>query len=59
MSLLGDARKQQSYEKRDNWLSKIKHELNELGMGGVWKKGGENNNNAWRGESKSVWIEGQ
>jgi hypothetical protein len=33
MSLLGDALKQQSLDKGNNWLNKIKQELERLGMG--------------------------
>jgi hypothetical protein len=47
-SLLRDALKQQSIEKGENWLKKIEQELNRLGMGDIWRRGGENNNNAWR-----------
>jgi hypothetical protein len=35
ISLFGDALKQQSLEKGNNWLNKIKRELERLGMGGV------------------------
>jgi hypothetical protein len=52
MSLLGDALKQQSLEKGNNWLNKIKQELERLGMGDIWKNGEENNRNIWRGVSK-------
>jgi hypothetical protein len=39
ISLLGDALKQQSLEKRNNWLNKIKQELERLGTGNVWRNG--------------------
>jgi hypothetical protein len=51
MSLLGDELKQQSLEKGNNWLNKIRQEL-ELGMGDIWIKGEENNRNVWREVSK-------
>jgi DNA repair ATPase RecN len=51
-SLLGDALKQQSLEKGDNWLNKIKQELERLGMGDIWINGEENNRNVWREVSK-------
>jgi hypothetical protein len=54
MSLLGDALKQQSSEKGNNWLNKIKQELESLGMGDIWKNGEENNRNVWREVSKKV-----
>jgi hypothetical protein len=47
MSLLGDALKQQSLEKGNDWLNKIKQELERLGMGDVWRNGEENNRNVW------------
>jgi hypothetical protein len=33
-------------------LSKIEEELNRLGMGDIWRREGENNNNIWWEESK-------
>jgi DNA repair ATPase RecN len=51
-SLLGDALKQQSLEKGNNWLNKIKQELERLGMGDIWINGEENNRNVWREVSK-------
>jgi hypothetical protein len=38
-SLLGDALKQQSLEKGNNCLIKIKQELEGLGMGDIWING--------------------
>jgi hypothetical protein len=59
MSLSGDALKQ-SLEKGNNWLNKIKQELERLGVGDIWKNGEENNQNVWRKVSKgSVDIERQ
>jgi hypothetical protein len=40
VSLLSDALKQQSLEKGENWLSIIEEELNRLGMGDIWRRGG-------------------
>jgi SOS response regulatory protein OraA/RecX len=51
-SLLEDALKQQSLEKGNNWLNKIKQELARLGMGYIWINGEENNRNVWREVSK-------
>jgi hypothetical protein len=51
-SLLGDALKQQSLEKRNSWLNKINQELEGLGMGDIWINGEENNRNVWREVSK-------
>jgi hypothetical protein len=47
-SLLGDALKQQSLDKGDNWLNKIKQELERLGRGDIWINGEESNRNVWR-----------
>jgi hypothetical protein len=44
-SLLGDALKQQSLEKGNNWLNKVKQGLERLGMGDIWKNEEENNRN--------------
>jgi DNA repair ATPase RecN len=52
MSLLGDALKQQSLEKGNNWLNKIKQELERMDMGDIWINGEENNRNVWREVSK-------
>jgi hypothetical protein len=49
---LGDALKQQSLEKGNNWLNKIKQELEGLGMGDIWINGEENNRHLWRDVSK-------
>jgi hypothetical protein len=49
---LGDALKQQSLEKGNNWLNKIKQELERLDVGDIWINGEENNRNAWREVSK-------
>jgi hypothetical protein len=51
-SLLGDALKQQSLEKGNNWLNKIKQELEGLGRRDIWINGEENNRNVWRVVSK-------
>jgi cell fate (sporulation/competence/biofilm development) regulator YmcA (YheA/YmcA/DUF963 family) len=51
-SLLREALKQQTIEKVENWLKKLEEELNRLGMGDVWRRGGENNNNVWKVVSK-------
>jgi hypothetical protein len=51
-SLSGDALKQQSSEKGNNWLNKIKQELEGLGMGDIWINGEDNNRNVWREVSK-------
>jgi DNA repair ATPase RecN len=51
-NLLGDALQQQSLEKGNNWLNKIKQELEGLGMGDIWINGEENNRNVWREVSK-------
>jgi hypothetical protein len=45
---LREALKQQSIEKGENWLKNLEQELNSLGMGDVWRRGGENNNNLWK-----------
>jgi hypothetical protein len=45
ISLLGDALKQQSLEKGNNWLNQIKQELEGLGMGDIWINWEENNRN--------------
>jgi hypothetical protein len=52
MSLLGDALKQQSLEKGNNWLNKIQKDLERLGKGDIWKNRGNNNRNVWREVSK-------
>jgi hypothetical protein len=52
MSLLVDALKQQSLEKWNNWLNKIKQELERLGMGDMWEIREENNRNVWREVNK-------
>jgi cell fate (sporulation/competence/biofilm development) regulator YmcA (YheA/YmcA/DUF963 family) len=52
MSLLREALKQQTIEKGENWLKNLEQELNSLGMGDVWRRGGENNNNIWKVFSK-------
>jgi hypothetical protein len=44
MDVLGDALKQ-NLEKGNSWLSKIKQELEGLGMGDIWINGEENNRN--------------
>jgi hypothetical protein len=51
-NLFGDALKQQSLEKGNNWLNKIKQELERMGMGDIWINGEENNRNVWREVSK-------
>jgi hypothetical protein len=51
-SLLREALKQQTIEKGENWLQKLEQEPNSLGMGDVWRRGGENNNNVWKVVSK-------
>jgi hypothetical protein len=53
---ISDAR-QKSSEKGNNWLNKIKQELEGLGMGDIWINGEENNRNVWRGISKRdrIW----
>jgi hypothetical protein len=59
-SLMRDALKQQSLEKGNNWLNKIKQELEGLGMGDIWINGEENNRNVWREVSKRCMdTEGQ
>jgi hypothetical protein len=45
MSFFGDALKHQSLEEGNNWLNKMKQELERLGMGDVWRNGEENNIN--------------
>jgi hypothetical protein len=35
-----------------HWLKKLEQELNSLGMGDVWRRGGENNTNVWKVVSK-------
>jgi hypothetical protein len=52
MSLLREALKQQTIEKGENWLKNLEQDLNSLGMGDVWRRGGENNNNVWKVFSK-------
>jgi hypothetical protein len=47
-SLLREALIQQTIEKGENWLKKLENELNRLGMGDIWRRGGENNNNVWK-----------
>jgi hypothetical protein len=42
-SLSGGALKQQSLEKGNSWLNKIKQELEGLGMGDIWINGEEIN----------------
>jgi hypothetical protein len=44
---LRDALRQQHTEKGDNWLSKIEQEVIGLGIGNIWRRGGENND-VWR-----------
>jgi hypothetical protein len=39
-SPLSDALKQQSLEKGENWLSILEEELNRVGMGDIWRRGG-------------------
>jgi hypothetical protein len=51
-SLLREALKQQTIQEGKNWLNKLERELNSLGMGDVWRRGGENNNNIWKVVSK-------
>jgi hypothetical protein len=51
-SLLGEALKQQTIERGENWLKKLEQELNRLGKGNVWRRGEENNNNVWNVVSK-------
>jgi hypothetical protein len=51
-NLLREAVKQQTIEKGENWLKKLEPVLNSLGMGDVWRRGGENNNNVWKVVSK-------
>jgi cell fate (sporulation/competence/biofilm development) regulator YmcA (YheA/YmcA/DUF963 family) len=51
-SLLREALKQQTIEKGENQLKKLEQELNSLGTGDVWRRGGENNNNVWKVVSK-------
>jgi hypothetical protein len=43
-------------EKRNNWLNKIKQELEKLGMEDIWINGEENNRNVCREEAKGAWI---
>jgi hypothetical protein len=50
--LLGEPLKEQTVEKGENWLKKLEQEINSLGMGDVWRRGGENNNNVWKVVSK-------
>jgi hypothetical protein len=50
--LFGDALQQQSLEKGNNWLNKVKQELERLGMVDIWINGEENNRNVWREVSK-------
>jgi hypothetical protein len=38
--------------KGNNWLNKIKQELERLGMGDIWINGEENNRNVWIEVSK-------
>jgi hypothetical protein len=49
---LGDALKQQSLEKGNNWLNKIKQASERRGMGDIWKNADENNRNVWTEGSK-------
>jgi hypothetical protein len=51
-SLLGDALKQQSLEKGNNWLNKIKRELERLGMRDIWINVEEDNRNVCREVSR-------
>jgi cell fate (sporulation/competence/biofilm development) regulator YmcA (YheA/YmcA/DUF963 family) len=51
-SLLREALKQQTIQKGENQLKKLEQELNSLGIGDVWRRGGENNNNVWKVVSK-------
>jgi hypothetical protein len=37
--------KQQTIGKGENWLKKLVQELNKLGVGNVWRRGGKNINN--------------
>jgi hypothetical protein len=56
IGLLEDALKQQSLEKGNNWLNKIKLSLERQVMGSVWRNGEENNRNGRTEASKSIWI---
>jgi cell fate (sporulation/competence/biofilm development) regulator YmcA (YheA/YmcA/DUF963 family) len=51
-SLLREPLKEQTVEKGENWLKKLEQEINSLGMGDIWRRGGENNNNVWKVVSK-------
>jgi hypothetical protein len=53
-SLLREALKQQTIAEGEKWLKKLDQELNRLGMGDVWRRGGENNKNVWRVVSKRL-----
>jgi hypothetical protein len=48
-----DALKQQSLEKGNNWLNKMKQELERQGIGDTYLENrGENNRNVWRKVNK-------
>jgi cell fate (sporulation/competence/biofilm development) regulator YmcA (YheA/YmcA/DUF963 family) len=51
-SFLREALKQQTIEKGENWLKKLEKELNRIGMGDIWRREEENNNNIWKVVSK-------
>jgi L-lactate utilization protein LutB len=60
VGFLRDTIKKQSLEKGNNWLNKIKYELERLGVEVIWISGEENNRNVWREVSKTcVDIERQ
>jgi hypothetical protein len=50
-NLLGGALKRQRLEKK-NWLNKIRHKLERLGMGDIWTNDEKNNRNVWAEASK-------
>jgi hypothetical protein len=47
-SLLGDALIYQREETEKNWICGIKRELEKLGVGCMWRRGGENDRDSWK-----------
>jgi hypothetical protein len=47
-SLLGDALIYQREETEKNWICGIKRELEKLGVGYMWRRGGENDRGSWK-----------
>jgi hypothetical protein len=43
----------------DNWMNRIRHELESLGMGDIWENGRNNDKNVWVRISKRCDVERQ